>query len=73
MRGEVIVIIIIIIYLFELQMGFTRRQWYYSKTQYTNTHITQNNNKQKHNTQSYTNTQTIKDALHTINTTQKKM
>jgi hypothetical protein len=29
-------------YLFQLRMGFTLWQGYYSKTQHTNTHVTQN-------------------------------
>jgi hypothetical protein len=40
-------------------MGFTRWQWYYNKTQHTNN--TAHSNKT---------TQTIKDTLHTMNTTQ---
>jgi hypothetical protein len=46
-------------YLIELQMGFTLWQWYYSKTT-----LKQNT---AHNA-----TQTMKDTLHTMNTTHKK-
>jgi hypothetical protein len=40
-------------YLFKLQISFARWQWYYNKTQHTNTHITQNytNNKGHTSTQ----------------------
>jgi hypothetical protein len=58
-------------YLFELQMGFTRLQWYYNKTQHKNTHITQNNTTLKQNT-AHKAIQTLKDTLHTMNTTQQR-
>jgi hypothetical protein len=45
-------------YLIELKWGFTRWQWYYNKTQHKNTHARRA-------------TQTIKDTLNTMNTTQK--
>jgi hypothetical protein len=59
-------------YLIKLQMGFTRWQWYYRKTQHTKIHISAkitHHTQTKHSTQSYT---TIKDTLHTMKTRQKK-
>jgi hypothetical protein len=47
-------------------MGFTRWQWYYNKTQHTNTHITQNNTTLKQNTAHKT-PQTIKDTFRAMN------
>jgi hypothetical protein len=38
-------------YLIELQMGFTLWQWYYNKTQLTNTHFTQNSTLRSNKTQ----------------------
>jgi hypothetical protein len=38
---------------------------YYNKTQYTNTHITQNNTPRSNKT-AHKATQTVKDTLHTI-------
>jgi hypothetical protein len=56
--------------LIELQMDFTRWQWYYNKTQHVKIHITQNitprSNKTAHKA-----TQTVKDTLHNMNRMQK--
>jgi hypothetical protein len=53
-------------------MDFSRWQWYYNKTlihNTQNTHITQNNTARSNKT-AHKATQTIKDTLHTMNTTQ---
>jgi hypothetical protein len=55
MRYVIIIIIIIIIIELNCKWIFTRWQWYYNKTQNT----------------AHKDTQTIKDTLHTMNTTQK--
>jgi hypothetical protein len=45
-------------------MGFARWQWYYNKTQHTKYHTTLKQNA------AHKATQTVKDTLHTVNTTQ---
>jgi hypothetical protein len=64
---------VLFIYLFiylNCKWVFTRWQWYYNKTQHTNTvtHITQNNT--PHSNTAHKTTQTIKDTLHKMNTMQ---
>jgi hypothetical protein len=46
-------------------MGFSRWQWYYNNTQHTKIHTAS-----KQNT-AHKAAQTIKDTLHTVNTTEK--
>jgi hypothetical protein len=57
-------------YLIELKMGFSRWQWYYNQTQHTKytCHTEYHTNK----TQAHKATQTIKDSLLTMNTSQKR-
>jgi hypothetical protein len=57
---EIIIVIIIIIIHLNCKLVFTRWQWYYNKTQ----HINNTPHTNKHSTQ------TINDALHTMNTMQ---
>jgi hypothetical protein len=50
---------------------FTQWQWYYNKRQDKNTNITQNITPMLKQNTKYKATQTIKDRLHTMNTTKK--
>jgi hypothetical protein len=49
-----------------MQMDFYRWQWYYNKTQHTDTHINQNNTSRSNKNTTHKAVQAMKNALHTI-------